>query len=428
MTDKAEAGELIGQGSAGGALASQLNIDMGLESYFSGSVDEVNYGSVRLQPISFQDDIARMARDVQTAQAGNVKLASLMKEKQLEVHPDKTCYIIMGGKKFKERVLEELRESPIMFGDIETRCKEKDKYLGDMLHTDGLAASVEATVNERAGKIKAAIYEVAAIMEDFRMQAMGGLMGAWDLWNMAIVPSLLSNCGVWTEIQPSTTRKLEELQETFVRRMLHVPQSTPKVSLRSETGLMAMKHRIWIEKVRMVMAIQKLDDKALASVIYREQLSQGWPGLAREVKLICEEINIPDVNCHDLEKSHIRRAIEEHHKCEIIEEMKKREKKLGDLVENETARVKDYMMLNNIADSRTMFRIRTKMLELKANMKNMYGEGNMACDACSTGTIESQGHVLDCPGYAELRDGLDLSKMKDLVTYFREVMVQRLNN
>ena len=107
--------------------------------------------------------------------------------------------------------------------------------------------------------------------------------------------------------------------------------------------------------------------------------------------------------------------------------MKKREKKLGDLVENETARVKDYMMLNNIADSRTMFRIRTKMLELKANMKNMYGEGNMACDAYSTGTIELQGHVLDCPGYAELRDGLDLSKMKDLVIYFREVMVQRLS-
>ena len=62
---------------------------------------------------------------------------------------------------------------------------------------------------------------------------------------------------------------------------------------------------------------------------------------------------------------------------------------MGDMVEKETARVKDYMMLINIADSRTMFRIRTKMLELKANMKNMYGEGNIACDTCSTWTVES---------------------------------------
>ena len=73
---------------------------------------------------------------------------------------------------------------------------------------------------------------------------------------------------------------------------------------------------------------------------------------------------------------------------------------MGDMVENETARVKDYMMLINIADSRTMFRIRTKMLELIANMKNRNGEGNIACEACSTWTVESQGQVLDCPGYA----------------------------
>ena len=61
-------------------------------------------------------------------------------------------------------MFEELTETPIMFGNIITKCKEKDKYLGDMLHADGLAASVEATVNDRAGKVKAAMYEVAAII------------------------------------------------------------------------------------------------------------------------------------------------------------------------------------------------------------------------------------------------------------------------
>ena len=157
-------------------------------------------------------------------------------------------------------MFEELKETPIMFGNIITKCREKDKYLWDMLHTYGLAASIEATVNDRAGKVKAAMYEVAAIMEDFRMQV-GGFMGAWDLWILAVVPSLLSNCGIWTEISQKT------LQDSFVQRMLQWPNSSPKVSLRSDTGLLSMKHRIWKEKVRMVMAIQKLDDKALAKVI-----------------------------------------------------------------------------------------------------------------------------------------------------------------
>ena len=193
-----------------------------------------------------------MVGDIGSAQAGNVKINYMMKEKQLEVHLDKTGFIVMGANEYKKQVFEELQEAPIMIGNIHTKCKDVDKYLGDMIHTDGLAASVAATVKDRTGKVKAAMYEAAAIIEDYRMQAVGGLMGAWDLWNMAIIPSLLNNSGVWTEIDEKTVLVLEELQNTYARRVLHVPLSTPKVSLRSETGLLSMKHRIWEEKVRMV--------------------------------------------------------------------------------------------------------------------------------------------------------------------------------
>ena len=73
-------GEVIGQGSVGGALASQANIDHRLNSYFRGSWDETCYGCVRMQPLSFQVDIARIATNIKSAQAGNIKISSLMKE------------------------------------------------------------------------------------------------------------------------------------------------------------------------------------------------------------------------------------------------------------------------------------------------------------------------------------------------------------
>ena len=34
--------------------------------------------------------------------------------------------------------------------------------------------------------------EVRPIIEDFLMQAIGGMMAAWELWEEAIIPSLLS--------------------------------------------------------------------------------------------------------------------------------------------------------------------------------------------------------------------------------------------
>ena len=47
VSEVAEVGDCLGQGSSGGALASQVNLDHGLQSYFSGSTDVVCYGGVR---------------------------------------------------------------------------------------------------------------------------------------------------------------------------------------------------------------------------------------------------------------------------------------------------------------------------------------------------------------------------------------------
>ena len=56
--------------------------------------------------------------------------------------------------------------------------KQSDRYLGQILHSDGVKASVNATISERVAKIKGAIFEVQSIIEQFEMQAMGGMMAA----------------------------------------------------------------------------------------------------------------------------------------------------------------------------------------------------------------------------------------------------------
>ena len=48
--------------------------------------------------------------------------------------------------------------------------KEQEKYLGDILSSLGLSASVRATVKDRTAKVKGSIYELRAVVEDVRMQ------------------------------------------------------------------------------------------------------------------------------------------------------------------------------------------------------------------------------------------------------------------
>jgi hypothetical protein len=99
---------------------------------------------------------------------------------------------------------------------------------------------------------------------------------------------------LWGGKHPSVKRpkkiilcdKLETLQEKYIRMMLEVPVSTPKMALRAETGLLSMKHRIWNEKVNLISAIRRMKE-GLAKQVYEEQVLNGWPGLAQEVSDIC---------------------------------------------------------------------------------------------------------------------------------------------
>ena len=62
--------------------------------------------------------------------------------------------------------------------------------------------------------------------------------------------------------------------EKYIRLIMEVPMSTPKVALRAETGLRSMKQRIWFQKVSLIMAIRKMQD-GLAKEVYEEQVAQG---------------------------------------------------------------------------------------------------------------------------------------------------------
>ena len=168
QTESEDIGECLGQGSAGGSIASAANLSDGVDLYFNpakggGSGDELSYGAVALRPIIFQDDLARCCLSRNSAQAGNIKLSQMAKSKQLEFHPDKTGFIILGNKQKVEEIRKEISENPIYCGDFITKEKTQERWLGDISHSGGLAQSVLSTIQERSGKVKGAIFETVAL-------------------------------------------------------------------------------------------------------------------------------------------------------------------------------------------------------------------------------------------------------------------------
>ena len=110
----------------------------------------------------------------------------------------------------------EIESEPIMFGENVCKPQLSEVYLGDVISGLGLEDSVERTIQRRLGLVRGAMYETQAIMEDYRMQAVGGMAGAWTIWEHAICPKLLNNCGTWVGKREKTSARLRLSFRVFI--------------------------------------------------------------------------------------------------------------------------------------------------------------------------------------------------------------------
>ena len=254
-------------------------------------------------------------------------------------------------------------------------------------------------------------------------------MAAWQLWERALVPSLLSGAGTWVGSTKEEEEKCDKLQDLFWRVMFRVPESCPRIALRAETKMMGMRHRIWQMKLLLLKRIKKQGTHSLSGQILEEQRNNNWPGLAREVREICEELDIPDMNIHDIPDSQVKKAVCSHHyntmKDDIANSKKMEKHKHEDFFD-----VQPYMKGIDIHKTRMCFRTRCEMVnDIKGNFTSKYkrhgGEAALVCDNCDLQVNETQTHCLVCPKWEDIRHGLDLTKIVDMATFFQRLLVER---
>ena len=190
--------------------------------------------------------------------------------------------------------------------------------------------------------------------------------------------------------------------------------------LRAETASLGMKYRIWKEKMRLVERIRN-QEQSLAKAIHDEQVAMGWPGLALEVKEICEVVGVEDINVKHVAKEELDEAILFANMKETKLEMEKSEK-LKDVRNGDFRKEQDYMKMKGLDRARMAFRIRTKMVQrVKMNFKSMH-RSNLKCEECELEEEESQEHMEVCPGWAMELGTLDVTRMEDRVEFFTRVL------
>ena len=96
--------------------------------------------------------------------------------------------------------------------------------MGDMIHTDRLAASILSTVNKRLSVLISKINVIMNLAENPRMYGLQNSQCARTLYESEVVTSLLNNSASWIGLNDEIVTKLQDFQNNFMLRFFEAPK------------------------------------------------------------------------------------------------------------------------------------------------------------------------------------------------------------
>ena len=190
-----------------------------------------------------------------------------------------------------------------------------------------------------------------------------------------------------------------------------------------------VKLRIWREKIMLIHHIRRLNEEALASEIYKEQVRNNWPGLAREVEDICEQLGIENVNETALSKTQFSKLVDKamvQKEDQMLKEESVNMEKMK-VIRADVWGLKEYVRTGHMYSVRSTWEVRAYMLRVAGNYSHhsRYLATGWLCQACRLQVREDQDHLTSCAGYEDLREGKDMGDDEQLVEFFQAVMRRR---
>ena len=126
-------------------------------------------------------------------------------------------------------------------GDKIIEHSEKEKYLGDVIHEKGCAASISETINEKTRKLISKCDGLIKLDETLIMGGLGNSTSAFKLYEASTIPALPHNCESWIGINDKHLKSFQDFQDEFIRKLLKVAKSTSKAIIDWDIGIQLMK-------------------------------------------------------------------------------------------------------------------------------------------------------------------------------------------
>ena len=214
---------------------------------------------------------------------------------------------------------------------------------------------------------------------------------------------ILTNSEAWYGLTKANIEQLEQVDEMLLRRVLEVGSCCPKEMLYLETGATPMRFTLIQRRLMFLHYILNEDKNSIIYKCFEAQKKNpcrnDWINTVEE-DLANLDIGLSFDDIQTLSKyqwqQFLSQIIEER-ALEYLNKLKLSHSKV-ELVEHKSLELQEYFQPQNVESiqlSKFLFQARTRMLELKCNLKSKYSKKNLQCPL-KCNLEDSQKHLLLC--------------------------------
>jgi hypothetical protein len=328
------------------------------------------------------DDVLLATTEAETQQQQLDTTNEISGRYHIEFGKDKSKTMTIGKDKSRRE---------FKLGDMDIEYQEKYTYLG-------LVKNDKDTISDHIKKLKG--------LAECKYQKMVALMGntafqgiemevAIEYCKKCIMPIITTGCEAWAPTK-SNYKELNRIMDNILKRLLKTARSTPREVLYMETGLADPETIIRTNRINYEYKIRKSDNETMKAIM-NSDLKNGWAECNKAIKEETDTATIDWSQSKYIVKKEVKEKMKRHFK-ETLEKTAKEKSKVQTMIRKSqewtpyTARV--YMSKLNRTQTSQIFKARTRMLNIKDNMRGAYKE-NMTCRICNTVEVETQKHIFE---------------------------------
>ena len=414
-TDRTSIKDVITQGDVIAPMFCSKQVDtFGQECLKQNKHLYLYRGEVPIPPLSMVDDLLCVTECGFQTISANAFITFKTDTKKLQFGAKKCKKLHVGAKfeKFKcetlkidnweevemvndETGIEEIKD--VLNGELTMEESQDEKYLGDVISTDGKNIK---NVKARISKGKGIISRIMTILEGIPFGHFYFEV-ALMLRNSLLVSSMLLNTEAWYNLTKPELNLLETIDIQFLRSILKAPKCTPKEMLFLELGVVPFKQLIMKRRILYLHHILNENENSMLNrflvVQFRKKKKKDW---ISQVLDDLEKLKMDDnmENLKLMKKSKLKNLLENSIKQNALEELSKIKENHSKVREIKHEKFemqnyfKSYHMKMTQDEILEIFKMRCRVTNVKQNFRGKYE--SIECNLCQE--EESQKHIINC--------------------------------